>query len=202
MMQHCILVLFLLIASTDAFLIGPGASRRLTATATTTSSLQMAGFGAAPKKGDQKKTKELKPKQQWDRYSALKTAEAFAVAVRVVDSTSAASESSSTPASDEMEGWMQVGYVRSKGNVYTGEAVTRQRLLIAEHARRLHPLKVGAKDTLEWAYVNKDEKVVTVGKSLFSKLDMPADIEKMIGFVGLPDTSGFYEKSALTITKA
>jgi hypothetical protein len=196
MMQHCILVLFLLIAFTDAFLIVPGASRGLTATTTTTSSLQMAGFGAAPKKGDTKKTKELKPKQQWDRYSALKTAEAFAVAVRVVDSTS---DSSATPAS-EME-WMQVGFVRSKGNVYTGEAVTRQRLLIAAHARRLYPLKVGAKDTLEWAYV-KDDQPVTVGTSLFSKLDMPADIEKMIGFVGLEDPSGFYKKSSLTITKA
>jgi hypothetical protein len=187
MMQHYILVLFLLIASVDAFLIGPGASRGLTATATATatSSLQMAGgFGAAPKKGDTKKTKDLKPKQQWDRYSALKTAEAIAVAVRVVDST---------PANE----WMQVGFVRSKGNVYTGEAVTRQRLLIAEHARRLYPLKVGTKDTLEWAYVNKDDQPVTV-----SKLDMPADIEKMIGFVGLEDPSGFYKKSLLTITKA
>jgi hypothetical protein len=130
-------------------------------------------------------------KQQWDRYLALKTSEGFAVAVSVVDLTS-----TPTPTSDSQIEWLQVGIVRSKGNAFTEEAVMRQRLLIAEHARRVYPLKVLAKDTLDWAYLNKDDQLVVVGKSLFGKVKMPADIEKMIGFVGLPDKSGFYMRSS------
>jgi hypothetical protein len=193
MMQQCAL-LFMLVASTDAFMIGPLASivqRRLVTTFTSTSCLQMAGFGAAPKKDNKKKSSVLKPKQQWDRYLALKTSEGFAVAVSVVDLTS-----TPTPTSDSQIEWLQVGIVRSKGNAFTEEAVMRQRLLIAEHARRVYPLKVLAKDTLDWAYLNKDDQLVVVGKSLFGKVKMPADIEKMIGFVGLPDKSGFYMRSS------
>jgi hypothetical protein len=195
MMQQCVLLL-ILVASTDAFIIGPGASlvqrRGLATTFTsTTSSLQMAGFGGAPKKIDTK----LKPKQQWDRYLALtKTSERVCVAVRVVADASA-SASTSTSDADKIE-WFQVGTVRSKDNAYTEAAVVRQRLLIAEHSRRLYPQKILLKDTLDWAYLNKDDQLVMVGKSLFGKVEMPADIEKMIGFVGLPDPSGFYMKSS------
>jgi hypothetical protein len=194
MMQQCVL-LFILVASADAFMIGPGASivqrRGLAATFTSTSSLQMAGFGAAPKKDNKKKSSVLKPRQQWDRYLALKTSEGFAVAVSVADPTS-----TSTPTPDSQVEWLQVGIVKSKGNSYTEEAVMRQRLLIAEHSRRLYPQKILLKDTLDWAYLNKDDQLVMVGKSLFGKVEMPADIEKMIGFVGLPDPSGFYMKSS------
>jgi hypothetical protein len=189
----------MLVASADAFMIGPGASQRcgLARTFTSTSSLQMAGFGAAPKKGDKKKSKELKPKQQWDRYLALKTSEGFAVAVRVVASTP-------SPTSDDLIGWMQVGIVKSEGNAYTEEAVMRQRPLIAEHARRVYPLKVLAKDKLEWAYLNKEDQLVVVGKSeaLWHTAEMPADIEKMIGFVGMPDKSGLYTRSAEGLTES
>jgi hypothetical protein len=175
MMQQCVL-LFLLVASTDAFMIGSGASlvqrRGLATTFSSTSSLQMSGFGAAPKKSDSK----LKPKQQWGRYTALKISERISVAVRVVDSTS-----------DGETEWLQVGTVRSKDNAYTEAAVVRQRLLITEHSRRVYPTRILAKDTLEWAYLNEKDEYVVVGK-----VEMPADIEKMIGFVGLPETSGFY----------
>jgi hypothetical protein len=195
-MQQCVLLVLIFVASTDAFMIGPGASlvqrRGLTTTFTSTSSLQMAGFGAAPKKDGKKKSESLKPKKQWDRYLALKTSEGFAVAVRVVVDASA---STSTSDADKIE-WMQVGIVRSKGNAYTEEAVMRQRLIIAEHARRVYPTKIFVKDTLEWAYLNKNDQLMVVGKSLFGNLEMPADIEKMIGFVGLPDKSGFYMRSA------
>jgi hypothetical protein len=185
MMQQCIL-LFLFVASTDAFMIGPGASlvqRRggLATTFTSTSSLQMSGFGAAPKKGDKKKSDtKLKPRKQWDRYVALKTSESVKVAVRVVaDSTS----------DGEIE-WFEVGTVRSKDNAYTEAAVLRQRLLIAEHSRRVYPTRILAKDTLEWCYLNKEDQAVVVGK-----VEIPVGIEKMIGFVGLPESSGFYMKN-------
>ena len=187
MMQQCAL-LFILLASTDAFMIGPGASivqrRGLATTFTSTSSLQMAGFGAAPKKGDKKKSNVLKPKQQGDRYLSLKSSEAFPVAVSVVDPTS--------PTPDSEIEWLQVGLVRSKDDKYTEQAVVRQRLLIAEHARRVYPQKINLKDTLDWAYLNKDDQLRVVGKSLFGDVEMPAGIEKAIGFVGLPDKSGFY----------
>jgi hypothetical protein len=189
-MQQCVL-LCLLVASTDAFIIGPGASivqrRGLATTFTSTSPLQMAGFGAAPKKDSKKKSSVLKPKQQWDRYLGLKTSEGFPVAVSVADPTS-----TPTPTPDSQIEWLQVGLVRSKGNDYTEEAVTRQRLLIAEHARRVYPHKILLKDTLNYAYLNKDDQLVVIGKSLFGDVALPDGIEKAIGFVGLPDKSGFY----------
>jgi hypothetical protein len=144
----------------------------------------MAGFGAAPKKDDKKKSDtKLKPRQQWDRYTELsKTTESVKVAVRVVVDDSAPDA--------EIE-WFQVGTIRSKDNAYTEAAVVRQRLLISEHSRRIYPTRIFVKDRLEWAYLNKEDEMVVVGK-----VEMPADIEKMIGFVGLPESSGFYMRSA------
>jgi hypothetical protein len=148
----------------------------------------MAGFGAgaaaAPnnKKKNSKKDvvpKKLKPKQQWDRYCLLsKASQRVGVAVRVIDTSE----------------WFEVGFVKSKEDAYTEPAVIRQRLLIAEHARRLYPLKILAKDKLEWAYSNtkgedEEEEWVVAGQ-----VDMPEDIEKSIGFEGLPDLTGFYSK--------
>jgi hypothetical protein len=152
----------------------------LATTFTSTSSLQMAGFGAAPKKDKKKSDTKLKPRQQWDRYTALKTSESVKVAVRVVDEST----------SDGEIEWFEVGTVRSKDNAYTEAAVVRQRLLISEHSRRVYPTRILAKDTLEWAYLDKEDKAVVVGK-----VEMPADIEKMIGFVGLSENSGFYMRS-------
>jgi len=152
----------------------------------------MAGFGAAPKKDSKKKSALLKAKQQWDRYLALKKSESFAVAVKVAGAPM-------TSSSDGLLGWLQVGIVRSKDDAYTEEAVVRQRLLIADHARRCYPLKILAKDKLEWAYLNGEDELIVIGKKdddPFQKKEMPAGFEKMIGFVGLPDKSGFYAKSA------
>jgi hypothetical protein len=148
----------------------------------------MAGFGAAPKNDKKKKSNVLKPKQQWDRYVSLKTSEGFPVAVGVVDPT--------TPTPDNQIEWLQVGLVRSKDNAYTEEAVMRQRLLIAEHARRVYPHKILLKDTLGYSYLNKGDQLVMVGKGVWGEVKMPDDIEKMIGFVGIPDKTGFYARSS------
>jgi hypothetical protein len=195
MMQQCYVLLFILVASTDAFMIGPGASivqRRGSATTfTSTSSLQMAGFGAAPKKDKKKKSNVLKPKQQWDRFVALKNSESIPVAVGVVDPTV---ETTST--SDSQIEWLQVGLVRSKDNAFTEEAVMRQRLLISEHARRCYPHKIQAKDTLGYSYLNKSDQLMVVGKGVWGEVKMPADIEKDCGFVGIPDKTGFYARSS------
>jgi hypothetical protein len=194
MMQQCYVLLFILVASTHAFMIGPGASiiqrRGLAITFTSTSSLQMAGFGAAPKKDKKQKSSVLKPRQQWDRYVALKTSEGIPVAVGVVDPT--------TPTSDSQIEWLQVGLVRSKDNAYTEEAVTRQRLIIGEHARRCYPHKILPKDTLGYSYLNKGDQLVVVGKAgVWGEVEkMPAGIEKDCGFVGIPDKTGFYARSS------
>ena len=150
----------------------------------------MSGFGAPPDKNKNENVK-LKPKQQWDRYLALKDAESFQVAVCVER------EESKSPTATEPK-WLRVGNVRSKDNAHTEAAVFRQRSLIADHARRLFPLQVLPKDKLLFGYVQEDELA-----EIDSKVEMPADIEKIIGFVGDPDISGFYMKpSQGTIDKS
>jgi hypothetical protein len=81
-----------------------------------TTSLQMAGFGAGGAK--KKEETKLKPKHQWDRFAELKKENKIRVAVKVVDSDS-----------DE---WLEVGAVKSSENAYTEYAVARQRTLIIE----------------------------------------------------------------------
>lgn len=143
-------------------------------TTTTTSSIHMAGFGGAPKKGSKKK--ELKPKTQWDRYTDLKTTSvSVRVAVRVMDSGSE---------------WFPVGAVRSKDDTHTEAAVIRHRVLIADHARRMFPIQILAKDKVEFAYAREGDEWAVAGK-----VDMPDDIDKNIGFEGLADPSGFYARS-------
>jgi hypothetical protein len=151
----------------------------------------MAGFGAAPSNKDSKqKATKLKPRQQWDRYAELKDSEKIRVAVRVSGSAD------NVDVEDvDAKKWLEVGSVKSKNNEYTEAAVIRHRLLIAEHSRRVFPLQISAKDSkdnkLEWAYSKAEgEEWVMVGK-----VDMPEDIEKLSGFVGVPDDSGFYTKS-------
>jgi len=143
----------------------------------------MAGFGGgATEKGKKGKKsggtalKSLKPKSQWDRYLSLKTATSFKVGVRKVDG-------------DE---WLDVGYARSDSNEFTEIAIARQRAIIAEHARRVHPLQVSPKDMLEWGYYDESESVyVSVSKDVCDNL--PNGIEKKIGFEGFPDVkTGFY----------
>jgi hypothetical protein len=154
------------------------------------SALSMAGFGAALKKKEIK----MKPKKQWDRYSGdLKGCERVRVAVKVVDRSSSAEEEE---AAATME-WMEVGTVRSKDDAFTEAAVIRQKALIADHSRRVFPVQIFTKDTLEWGYMAKgqDEWTSVAGKVV----DMPADIDKMIGFLGLADPTGFYQKKVETI---
>jgi hypothetical protein len=133
----------------------------------------MAGFGGndAPKR----ETK-LKPKQQWDRYLSLKKDEKISVAVRATDT----------------EEWLEVGNVKSKANEFSDIAVARQRALIADHARRLFPLKVSPKDKVEWALKEgKDWKIVD--KAVLEGSELPSGIEKLIGFEGKPDPgTGYY----------
>ena len=186
-MKHLV-TLLLVVVSTEAFVAVPVVDRQRLSfvNSKSTSSLHMSGFGASSSsKSDKKKVdNKLKPRQQWDRYTDLKGSESIVVAVRVVNSTSSVTE--------HPEGkveWFQVGSVRSKDNAFTEAAVVKQRLLIAEHSRRIFPLQIFAKDTLEWAYMKGDE-YVPVGK-----VEMPDGIEKMIGFVGLPDATGFYTRT-------
>jgi len=75
-----------------------------------------AGFGGGGGAAKDKKEIKLKPKQQWDRYTALKKETSYKVAVKPGDG-------------DE---WLEVGAVKSQGSDKTEIAVARQRALIAE----------------------------------------------------------------------
>jgi len=141
----------------------------------------MAGFGAnssGSSKKQKKTIQKLKPKQQWDRYLSLKDCKTVTAAVR-------------KDGKDENE-WINVGYVKSASNEFTDIAIARQRALIAEHAKRLFPLKISAKDNLQWGYLNSDEdEYIPVSKDVCD--DAPDDIEKKIGFEGIADPqTGFY----------
>jgi hypothetical protein len=156
-------------------------------TTSTSSSLPMAGFGAAPKKGTKRKDMKLKPKQQWDRYTGdgLKASEIVRVGVQVIDHSDAGEAGIE---------WMEVGTVKSKGDAYTEAAVIRQKALIADHSRRIFPLQIFAQDKLEWGYMQGDEWLVAD-----KKVVMPDDIERLIGFQGLPDPSGLYSSNKGTV---
>jgi len=144
----------------------------------------MAGFGGggSSKKGAKKGTvKALKPKSQWDKYKSFKQeATRIRAAARVV-------ASAGDDDSDAGE-WYEVGQIKSEGDEFTELAVVMQRGIIAEHAKRLHPLQFLPKDLMEWAYETNDEWVA-VDKNIASTA--PAGIEKKIGFQGLPDNTGF-----------
>jgi len=142
-----------------------------------------AGFGGGDKSADSSKKKKkkeakLKPKQQWDRYIDFKKDTKVRVAVK----PTAAEE------------WLEVGRVKSKNNQYTAIAVARQRAIIAEHAKRLYPMKVSAKIQVEWAYFDDDkDDWAVVDKAVLTSDDVPAGVEKLIGFEGRPDPgTGFY----------
>jgi hypothetical protein len=76
------------------------------------------GGGTKQKKKKVPKETKLKPKQQWDRYIAMKGEDRFQVAVRCKE--------------DESDSWLEVGNVRSKGSEFTAVSVAKQRALIAE----------------------------------------------------------------------
>mmetsp|Transcript_3099 Transcript_3099/g.3580 ORF Transcript_3099/g.3580 Transcript_3099/m.3580 type:complete len:236 (-) Transcript_3099:29-736(-) len=161
--------------------------------------LQMAGFGASSKKGkaskkDSGNTKKLKPRQQWDRFISddLKTSDSVRVAVRVVP----------VPASLSPDKWFEVGEIKSKDNAYTEASVIRHRMLIADHARRMFPLQILANDKLDWGYSyssDTENRDAECEWKIAGKIEnMPGDIDKMIGFKGLPDPTGFYSSAAIT----
>ena len=118
----------------------------------------MAGFGGGG--GKTKKTKKgktsntnsntntsttLKSKTQWDRYGNLKADDGIRVATRVVtENTAAAATGDADDAGDEVQvqPWYEVGKIKSEGDAFTEIAVTLQRGIIAEHAKRLYPLQV------------------------------------------------------------
>ena len=101
--------------------------------------VSMAGFASADGDSNKKKKEmKLKPKQQWDRFASLKKETSVLVAVRVVG----------------QEDWLEVGRVKSKDNASIEAAVAKQRVIIAEHSRRLFPLQV-----------SKDAKVTCDGKA-------------------------------------
>ena len=174
------------------------------------SSLSMGGFGAAAASNNKKDSKQqpkkspkLKPQQQWDRYLELKDSDKVKVAVRLIDGAAVAAVDA------DATKWLEVGSVKSKNNEYTEAAVIRHRILISDHSRRVFPLQISAKDSkdkLEWAYCiskgggeekDKDDEQEWI---VAGKVDMPEDIEKMSGFEGLSDNSGFYTRSTEALT--
>jgi hypothetical protein len=160
------------------------------------STLLMAGFGGGgssskggkkTKKNKNKKNKSapitLKPKQQWDRFANLKSATAFKVAVRVLNDDNEDNE------------WYEAGKVKSQNDESTEIAAMVQRGIIAEHSKRLYPLKILPKDRVEWAYSTSSTPEqgdwILLNKDVAK--DAPAGIEKNVGFEGKPDAAtGFY----------
>lgn len=99
------------------------------------------GFGDAAASTNRKEVK-LKPKQQWDRYIALKKESAVPVGVRVVASPS--------EGEGDNANWLEVGAVKRLAEISTDVAVARQRALLVEvcfvdgvdfiHCIRIHSL--------------------------------------------------------------
>ena len=145
--------------------------------------------GASKNKKSKKKMNaprlpKLKAKTQWDRYADLKLCKKVRVGVKLTDDPNAE--------------WLEVGRVRSENDEYTLVAIARQRALIADHAKRLYPVKIPANSVLEWGYVAESEDGAegetsweVVDKS--SGDDAPKGVEKKFGFEGFSDkASGFY----------
>jgi hypothetical protein len=84
------------------------------------------GFGGAASSSS--KEVKLKPKQQWDRYTALKKETSVKVAVRVVSTPT----TTTTAATEDSTDWLHVGSVKASASVGIEMAVARQRALIAE----------------------------------------------------------------------
>ena len=140
------------------------------------------GFGgsgdASKKKKKSPAINKAKPKQQWDRFLNMKTQPKIPVAVRVVGE----------------EEWLKVGHVRSEiesGGINL--ALARQRAIIADHASRLYPLQVSARQKVDWAYqMEEDGEWTELDKSALDGKDVD-NLDKKIGFAGTADpASGYY----------
>lgn len=172
----------------------------------------MAGFGSKDSSSNNKKDAKLKAKGQWDRYLDLKTCTKFTVGVRIKNNNDDSTSSTTTPFNSNQQ-WMEVGRVRSVDNAHTEIAIARQRALIAEHSKRLYPLLIPSNAILEWGYISAGEKKVIDGSddgnndggdaitSVWTTVDIKAisntaneeNIEKKIGFEGIPDrATGYY----------
>jgi hypothetical protein len=179
----------------DDVLSAPAYALRKSSTA-----LSMAGFGGASSSSTSKKqdkkgsgsskqlVPKLRPKSQWDRYLDMKQCKKFTVGVRIKGDDESSSDNN----------WIEVGRVRSEGDGHLEVAVARQRELIAEHGKRLYPMKIPPNAILEWGFLNGEEggdeekkEWVSVDKSKGD--DAPDGIEKKIGFEGIshPPT-GYY----------
>lgn len=203
-------------SQTSAFI--PQRSSAIISPSTTDASLCtplfMAGFGggggsSSSKKKSKKTNKattkkpsnKLKPRKQWDRFIDLKAADPVRVAVQTTNGDDESSKK-----------WYEIGEVKSKDNEFTEAAVIRHRLLIAEHARRMFPVQILAKDTLEWGYstteaaavVADDDTVATTTTTAdttnwtvvtSAPANTPDGVDKLIGFRGHPDPFGFYSSS-------
>lgn len=193
--------------ATPPSVVSPTSTSISTSTSTSTSTALYAGFGgggASSKKGGKKGKKSsssvstamapLKPKKQWDYYTSdkLKGETRVAVGVRVLDDSEESGENTNP--------WLTVGYVKSMESKHSVYALLRQRALVAEHAKRLFPLKIKSNARVEWGYVveeseGEEEKVewVVVNTKEFDSLEVPAGAEKSIGFEGFCDIgTGFY----------
>ncbi len=164
--------------------------------------ISMAGFGASSSSSSKKQDKigngstskqllpKLRAKSQWDRYLDMKQCKKVTVGVRI---------KGDDDSSSSINGWVEVGRVRSEGDEHIEAAVARQRALIAEHGKRLYPVKISPQAIFDWGYLkdeggeegNEKKEWITVDKSKGD--DAPDGIEKKIGFEGIshPPT-GYY----------
>ena len=136
MFVACLSMASLFLSKVDAWVVAPCSSSASSAsigsvitssrrrlhhrTSSRTPTALSAGFGASA--SNKKKEIKLKPKQQWDRYIALKKETSYKVAVRPAGGADA----------DTGDNWLEVGAVKSQGSDKTAFAVARQRALIAE----------------------------------------------------------------------
>lgn len=140
----------------------------------------MAGFGGSSSTKKSSSPPKLKAKAQWDRYLAMKQVESFPVGVK--DKT--------------LEDWLVVGKVRSQDVTQVSQATARQRALLAEHAKRLHPLQISSQMQLEWGFQNETGTWTIVDPKEAD--DLPNAFDKTIGFQGIADpNTGFYCVSLL-----
>jgi hypothetical protein len=190
----------------------PPRRRDAAAAASSTRGLYMAGFGAATPSSSSSSSSsssgdsgsKLKAKTQWDRYLELKQeATSYIVGVKIVAEVGNDSD------------WLVVGQVRCRDEkTLLAAAVARQRGLLADHAKRLFPLKVTPQVKLAWGYFQADtgstEMTPTTGGTTLSAtgswvvVDPKAsdnsssktkDFDKSIGYEGTPDPStGYYCK--------
>ena len=154
----------------------------------------LAGFGSKTSTSKGKKVKKtttnkLKPKKQWDRFMSedLSSSDAIRVGVRVIDGST----------------WYEVGEIKTKDNQHTDAGIIKHRTLILDHARRMFPAEMAkvVANNIEYGYVTTTDGDGDDKWTIANKIDnMPTDIDKLIGFRGYPDLTGFYSSSGKAAT--